>query len=178
MKIETVRTYIREFTIDDAQAVFAFNTNAQVTRFTGDAGMVESLEDAENVITQIWLKEYKQYGYGRWAVVDKSNDKVIGFCGLKYLPEIGMPDVGYRFLPEYWGKGLATETAIACVEYCRSSLGITKFFADVMADNIASVKVIKKLGLKFTGFVEEGGEHFMRFTQNSPTMLNINQYYK
>tara|TARA_Y100000034_G_C6744987_1_gene330800 strand:- start:19 stop:516 length:498 start_codon:yes stop_codon:yes gene_type:complete len=165
MKLETNRTYIREFTLADAEAVLAFSSNEQVTRYTGDAGLMTSLEDARQVISNIWLKEYKQYGYGRWAVVDKSNDRVIGFCGLKFLPDVGMPDIGYRFLPEYWGKGLATETAQACIKFCKEQLAVTAFFADVMEDNTASVNVIKKLGLTFTKYVQEGGETFMRFEQ-------------
>lgn len=165
MKLETNRTYIREFTLADAEAVLAFSSNEQVTRYTGDAGLMTSLEDARQVISNIWLKEYKQYGYGRWAVVDKSNDRVIGFCGLKFLPNVGMPDIGYRFLPEYWGKGLATETAQACIKFCKEQLAVTTFFADVMEENTASVNVIKKLGLTFTKYVQEGGETFMRFEQ-------------
>jgi RimJ/RimL family protein N-acetyltransferase len=165
MKLETNRTYIREFTLADAEAVLAFSSNEQVTRYTGDAGLMTSLEDARQVISNIWLKEYKQYGYGRWAVVDKSNDRVIGFCGLKFLPDVGMPDIGYRFLPEYWGKGLATETAQACIKFCKEQLAVTTFFADVMEENTASVNVIKKLGLTFTKYVQEGGETFMRFEQ-------------
>jgi RimJ/RimL family protein N-acetyltransferase len=165
MKLETNRTYIREFTLADAEAVLAFSSNEQVTRYTGDAGLMTSLEDARQVISNIWLKEYKQYGYGRWAVVDKSNDRVIGFCGLKFLPDVGMPDIGYRFLPEYWGKGLATETAQACIKFCKEQLAVTIFFADVMEENTASVNVIKKLGLTFTKYVQEGGETFMRFEQ-------------
>ena len=178
MKIETERTYIRQFTLDDAEAVLALNGNKSVTRYTGDAGAITNVNEARQVIKEVWLREYSLYGYGRWAVVDKSKDKVIGFCGLKYLPDVGMPDIGYRFLPEYWGQGLASETAIACVSYCQEQLGIESYFGDVMKDNLASIKVLKKLGLKFTGLVQERGFTFMRFKQSSPTLLNTSQFYK
>lgn len=178
MKIETPRTYIREFTIEDAEAVLAFNSNALVTRYTGDANMVKTLGDAKTVIKDIWLKEYAKYGYGRWAVVDKGSGKVIGFCGLKYIPEVGMPDIGYRFLPEYWGQGYATETALACVTYCKEQLGVTHFFGDVMEDNQASVKVLKKVGLKFNGLIKSYGDIYARYLLNSQSMLNTAQFYK
>jgi len=178
MKIETARTYIREFTLADAEAVLKFNSNAQVTKYTGDAGMVNSLEQARQVISDIWLAEYSKHGYGRWAVVDKASDTVIGFCGLKFIPSLGIPDIGYRFFPEYWGKGYATETAKACIAYCNDHLGVHEYFADVMADNIASVKLIRKLGLKFNGFIQEDGFTFMRFMRYTPTLLNTNQFYK
>ena len=178
MKIETTRTYLREFQLDDAAAVLKFNDNRDVTRYTGDAGMITSLNDARRVITDIWHREYKLYGYARWAVVEKSNLQVIGFCGLKYIPKLGMPDIGYRFLPEYWGKGLATETAMASVEYCRAQLNVQRYFADVMEENTASVKVIRKLGLRFHQYIKEDGFTFMRFKQGSRTLLNTNQFYK
>ncbi len=178
MKIETARTYIRQFTPADASAVLAFNGNTQVTKYTGDSNMVTCIEDARNVIFNIWLEEYKEHGYGRWAVVDKKTEQVIGFCGLKYIPEMGIPDVGYRFLPEFWGQGYATETAITAIDYCKSELNIVEFFGDVMEDNIASVKVLKKLGLKFNGYVKEEGLTYMRFMQATPTLLNVNQFYK
>lgn len=178
MKIETPRTYIREFTLEDAEAVLAFNGNAQVTKYTGDADMVSNLADAKSVIQDVWLQEYNKYGYGRWAVVDKGSGRVIGFCGLKYIPEVGLPDVGYRFLPEYWGKGYASETAVACIQYCKEELGITRFFGDVMEQNVASVKVLKKLGLRFSGFIDYCGETYQRYLMTTPTMINTNQFYK
>ena len=162
--LETERTYLREFSPDDAKAVLALSGNPQVTRYTGDADMVKTLEDAEGVIRTIWLREYKEYGHGRWAVVDKSSSVVIGFCGFKYIPQVQMPDIGYRFLPEYWGKGLASETALACIHFADVNLHIPKYFADVMPDNHASVRVIEKLGMKFSKNIEEDGETFRRFT--------------
>ena len=176
--IETTRTIIREFELSDAADVLLFSNNTDVTKYTGDTGKINSLNDAKNVITNVWHKEYDLYGYGRWAVVDIATNKVIGFCGFKYIGNIGMPDIGYRFLPEFWGKGYATETAIACVTYFRQVLGLSDFFGDVMEQNKASIKVLHKLGLKFNGFIKEGELTFMRFTQTTPTLRNVNQFYK
>ena len=115
--IETPRLIMREFTLDDAEAVYQFNSHKEVTRYTGDAGFVKSIDDAKSIINDIWLKEYHHYGYARWALVDKQTQQVIGFCGLKYEPELNAPDIGYRMLPEYWGKGLGMEASKAALEY-------------------------------------------------------------
>ncbi len=176
--IETARTYIREFELTDASAVLAFNSNPSVTKYTGDTGMVNTLADAQSIIENIWLEEYQEFGYGRWAVIDKGSNKVIGFSGLKYIPELDMADIGYRFLPEFWGQGYATETAFAAVKYGQEKLAISEFFGDVMEQNTASVKLLKKLGLKFNGYIVEHGEVFMRFMQTTPTLLNTQQFYK
>jgi len=162
--IETKRTYIREFEIEDGPGVLAFSRDQLVTRFTGDAGLVTNLDEAKAVITQVWKPEYKQYGYGRWAVVHKESGQVMGFCGFKHDKKLAMPDMGYRFLPQFWGKGYASETASACVDYGQKALGIEAFFGDVMPENIASIKVLEKLGLKFSHLIQEDGVSFMRFT--------------
>lgn len=163
MLFETQRTYVRPFTPGDVAAVLKLNSNAEVTLYTGDANEVQTPEDARAVIREVWLKEYAAYGYGRWAVVHKKDNQVIGFAGFKFLPEVGMPDIGYRLLPQYWGQGLATEVVLACAQYGRNTLGIKEYFGDVMADNHASVRLLQKLGLTFNRYVEYDGYRFMRF---------------
>lgn len=163
MRIETNRTIIREFTLEDAQAVLRFNNYPLVTRYTGDADMVNTLADAKKVISTIWLTEYEQYGYGRWAVINKIDHQVMGFCGLKFNPELGLPDIGYRFLPQYWQQGYATETATACLRYCQTQLNINDVFADIMPDNKGSIRVIEKLGFELSELIEFEGCQYLRY---------------
>lgn len=101
--IETERTILREFSEEDYTAVFEFSSNKEVLKYTGDVRL-ESLEQVKNIISNIWFSDYKNYGYGRLAVVYKPENKIIGFAGLKYLPELNKTDIGFRFLPEYWGE--------------------------------------------------------------------------
>ncbi|WP_171044281.1 GNAT family N-acetyltransferase [Pseudoalteromonas citrea] len=178
MKINTLRTIIREFTLADASSVLALNGDPIVTQYTADNSPILTLNDAQTVISNIWLHEYALYGYGRWAVLDNTTHKVIGFCGLKYIPEVGLPDIGYRFLPQYWGNGYATESALACTAYCKSELGVSQFFGDVIADNKASIRVLQKLGLKFSGYVKTDSITFQRYLLSTPTLQNTIQFYK
>lgn len=159
MKIitETERLIIREFNLGDAQAVLHFNTPAEVNRFTGDAGMCESLSDAENIITDIWLKEYQEYGVARWAVVLKETNTVIGFCGFKQDNHIDNIDIGYRLHPDYWGKGYATEANKACIEYAKKDMDLNHVLGDVVHENTASANVLKKLGMGFQSQYQEMG---------------------
>lgn len=62
-------------------------------------------------------------------------------------PEIELPEVGYRYLKEYWGRGIGTEAALACVEFARSDLKISKLVALIMPGNIASIQLAEKLGM-------------------------------
>ena len=101
-RLETERLILRYFEIEDAEAVLAFGSHPEVSRYTCDPSPIASLDDARHVITDTWHFDYRTYGYGRLAVVDKETDHVFGFCGVKYLSDLDEIDVGYRFLPDYW----------------------------------------------------------------------------
>lgn len=100
------------------------------------------------LIVEIWHADYRKHGYGRLATVDKATQRVIGFCGLKYLDDLKVPDIGYRFLPEYWGRGLATEAALATMQYGREQLGLDNVIGMALPENLASRRVLQKIGLR------------------------------
>ncbi|MBU2884038.1 GNAT family N-acetyltransferase [Psychrosphaera sp. B3R10] len=149
--IETPRLGFRHFTLSDAPAVLEFSSDPLVTKYTGDAGNVQTLDDAKNVITQVWFSDYEKYGYGRYAIVHKKDNKVIGFCGLKFLEEKQLPDLGYRLLPQYWGQGLGMEAAKACLEYGFETLKLPKVIAMAMPDNSGSLSILANLGFTNLG---------------------------
>lgn len=155
--IETERLLLREFTMDDFEAVYEFNSNLELHKYTGDE-IIQSLDRAKEIIRDIWLEDYKKYGYGRWAAIYKPENRIIGFAGLKYLPEFDQTDIGFRFLPEYWGKGLATEASLEIIKYGFEKLGIDKIIGIAMADNIGSWRVLEKIGLTLYKVDEYDGE--------------------
>lgn len=144
--IETKRLLVREFTLDDYEAVYEFNSNKELHQYTGDE-IISSNERAKEIIKNIWLNDYETYGYGRWAVIYKSNNKLIGFAGLKYLPEINDTDIGYRFLPSYWGIGIASEVSVEILKYGFENLNLNRIIGIAMPENIGSWKVLEKIGL-------------------------------
>lgn len=156
-KIETDRIILREFTIADYKDVYEFGSNLEVQKYTGDK-IIESLNEAKELIKNVWYEDYKQYGYGRWAVIYKPENKIIGFAGLKYLPEFNETDIGFRFLPEYWGKGLATEVSKEIIKYGFEKLNLDKIIGIAIADNIGSCKVLEKIGLSFYKIDEYDGD--------------------
>ncbi|MCL1079979.1 N-acetyltransferase [Parashewanella spongiae] len=153
---ETERLIIREFTLEDAEDVFMFNSNNEVNRFTGD-DCLKSIEDAKKIIREIWLYEYQKYGYARWATELKETGKVIGFTGFKFETRstVQATDIGYRFLPEYWGQGLATESGLACIEYAKKHMSLEQILGDVVVDNTGSSNVLKKLGFSYHSQYQE-----------------------
>src|ERR1700750_2464326 len=127
--IETDRLVLRELTTDDAEYFYELNLNINVIRYTGNLPFV-SIEEARSFLEH--YKDYHQNGYGRWAVINKSDHEFLGWCGLKYDPATNETDIGFRFFEQYWNKGFATESAEACVHYGFEKLKLTKIIGRAM----------------------------------------------
>ena len=114
-------------------------------RFTGEPP-ISTLDAAERAIAN--YSDFDDVGYGRWACVLKETQSVIGFCGLKYLSDLDVVDVGYRFLPQHWGHGLASEACIASLDFGFRTLRLDQIVAFVMPENAASIRVLEKSGMR------------------------------
>ena len=144
-QLETERLRLRLFTHDDLPVMFILNTDPDVIKYADTP--VKDMAEAKQRLEEGPLADYRKYGYGRFAVELKETGKVIGFCGIKYLPEIDLPEVGFRYLKEYWGKGIGTEAAQVCVDFARQDLEIKKLVALIIPENIGSIRVAEKLGM-------------------------------
>src|SRR4030095_3221708 len=147
--IETERLLLRTFTEDDAALLFELNIDPEVTRYTHDA--MTDLSQAKKVLDEVILTQYALYNHGRWAVLQKSNLQFAGWCGLKCVPERQEIDLGYRFEKIFWGKGFATEAAFACLPYGFNRLGFQKIVGRALPENLASIRVLEKCGLRYVG---------------------------
>lgn len=146
----TKRLLHRAITPDDAEAFFALNSNPDVMRYTGEPPL-ESVEQARDAIEA--YPDFTTLGYGRWGCFLRDTDQLIGFCGLKYLDDLdpGAVDVGFRFLPEHWGKGYATEAATASLAFGFETIGLDRIIALVLPENAASIRVLEKIGMGLVG---------------------------
>ena len=157
---ETERLTHRAKTEADAAAFYALNSNSDVMKFTGDVGF-ESEEQAAQAIRD--YPDFERYGFGRWGCYLKATGQLIGFSGLKYLPDLDEVDLGYRFFPEFWGQGIATESALACVEFAFRSLELTSVIGLVLPEDVASIRVLEKSGFQADGEIEPDGMRVLRF---------------
>lgn len=148
--LESERLLIRPFKLGDEAAMFELNSNPTVQKYTGDT-LIKTLKQAKDTLENVVFKDYKKYGYGRLAVIYKPDNKLIGFTGIKYLPEAsGESDLGFRFLPEYWGKGIATESSKMSLEYGFKTLNLKKIIGFSEVENVASTRVLQKVGFHIT----------------------------
>ena len=157
---ETARLHHRELVAEDAQDVFDFNGHPLVMKYTGEP-LWKSLEETEQRLRD--YTEFTRIGFGRWGCVYKPENKVIGFSGFKYIPELDEVDLGFRFHPEYWGHGLATESALACIEFGFERLNLKRIVALVLPENMASIRVLEKEGMHDDGIFQFEGKPTHKF---------------
>ncbi|MBC7866397.1 MAG: GNAT family N-acetyltransferase [Gloeobacteraceae cyanobacterium ES-bin-316] len=146
--LETPRLILRRFTDSEADAalIFQLNNDPEVLKYLHEP-LLESKEQARLILQNTILPQYENK-LGRWAVHLKSNG-FIGWCGLKYRPEINETDIGYRLMKSAWGKGYATEAANACLKYGVDYLHLSSIIGRAEIKNLASIAVLKKIGMHF-----------------------------
>jgi len=147
--LETDRLLFRKFTIDDAGLIYDLNLDPEVTKYTKDP--MTDVEQAKKVLREVILPQYSLYGHGRWALHLKEGNEFIGWCGLKYRPELDEIDLGYRFKKKYWGKGYATEAAAACLDYGFEKLRFRDVYSFTSVLNKSSERVMQKIGMEKEG---------------------------
>ena len=145
--LETERLIIREHVLSDAPFFFTLNSNYNVVKYTEDSSF-KTIEEAEKIVQYV-INQYKENGYGRWLVTEKETGNPIGWCGLKFHTDTKETDIGYRLLESAWGKGYATESAKACIDYGFKHFNLNRIIGDAMKENTASINVFKKLGMTY-----------------------------
>jgi ribosomal-protein-alanine N-acetyltransferase len=105
------------------------------------------------------LKHWTQHGFGMWMVRDAETSAIIGRAILRHLDVEGVDEieVGYGFMPDYWGRGLATEIAQACVRLGFKRLGLPSMVAITTMPNLASQRVMQKAGLAYERDIVHAG---------------------
>ncbi len=146
-EIETLRLQLRHCTFADEDELARIRGDAEVMRFIGDR-KPQSREQVKELLYEI-TNHWQKHGFGRWAVVDKADNQFIGLCGLNYLDNTEEIEIGYLLAKPAWGKGIATEAAKACLRYGFEELQLEQIVAVAFPENIASRKVMEKLGMKY-----------------------------
>ena len=157
--IETERLALRRLTEDDAPMILALLNEPSFLQFIGDR-KVRTLEDARAYITNGPMAMYERHGFGLWHAGLRETGEAIGMCGLIKRDALPDVDVGFAFFPGFCGRGYATESAAAAIEFGKQQFGLTRIVAVMQPNNAMSRRVLEKLGFETEGTVRlvEGGD--------------------
>lgn len=132
--------------MDDLDAMAEILGDREVMRFSLSGPY--DREKTRNFL-ELTQSHYDKYGTGLLAVVHKEEQRVIGYCGIVFQDIDGenLPEIGYRLHPQFWGKGLATEAAMAVQEYGFNEMKYDKMISIIESENVGSIRVAEKNGL-------------------------------
>ena len=149
--LQTKDFITRDIEEDDLEGMFDLDSNSRVHKYLGE-NPIKTKDQARDIIKNI-REQYDTNGIGRWAIEDKKTGEFIGWTGFrlegKLRPDREYIDIGYRLREKFWGKGIATETALACLKYGFETLNYDKICGCAEIEHIASNKILQKIGLKY-----------------------------
>lgn len=110
------------------------------------------------------LKTIRRYGYCQWPLIYKADCKLIGYCSFVNIDDA--PEIGWRLAREYWGRGLATEAAQTVFKHGTETLALQRMIATVHAADVASIRVIEKLGMMLMKRFDRDGREVMLYSMD------------
>jgi RimJ/RimL family protein N-acetyltransferase len=175
--LDTHRLILRWLSPDDAGFILRLLNEPSWLRFIGDKG-VRTIDDAHAYILKGPVEMYSRLGFGLYLVELREEGVSIGICGLLKRDSLEDVDIGFAFLPQYWGSGYAYEAASAVMEYSRKVLGLNRIVAITSPDNDRSVKLLEKLGLRFEEMVKlsQDSEEVRLFATDENSFTQRNHY--
>ncbi len=145
--LDTTRCHIREITIEDVDRLYEIYSKPGITKYM--EGLYEVREDEISYTKDYIQYHYGFYDFGMWIIEEKTANKMIGRAGFDMREGYDAPELGFMIAQEYQRRGYATEVCEGILAYGREQLGFSVVGAFTDLRNVASVKLLEKLGFIF-----------------------------
>jgi [ribosomal protein S5]-alanine N-acetyltransferase len=158
---ETERLVVRYFTATDYDNYFGLQGDPRVMKYIRTA---RTRQESDTFLTEKILPSSKEDFRGYWAVQLKDSRIFVGCFVIIPMPDdVAKTQMGYSFLPEHWGKGYATEVARHGVTYFYNCTPLEEIYGVTESENIASQKVLTKVGFTYHRSKREEGKELFEF---------------
>lgn len=146
-RVASKRLILRPFDANDIPVFAKMSADERVMKYVA-SGTQDFAEVSETI--SYFLSHLKRYGYGVMAIHDKASKDLVGYCGFNHHNIDGKEyvELGYRIIPEFWGKGYATEAAGKMLDYAFNDLKLPELISIIHPEHMASIKVATKIGMK------------------------------
>jgi len=161
LRLETSRLTIRHFTAGDAQSLFDLDHDPEVVRYIGPFVLDSPAAYEERIHTVYAAYSERTDGLGLWAVIERETGRFAGWVCLRPAAEYRFAsaasflsddaELGYRLMSWAWGRGYATEASQELIADIRTRSPQRRIVATALESNGASIRVMEKCGLRFTG---------------------------
>ncbi len=155
MRLETERLVLRSVVPSDASNLHLLYSDPEVMRFL-PPGPPVTLEQAQQRVERR-MKMEAELGYAPFIILKKDSGEFIGSGGVQPVKDTTDVEIAYHFLPSAWGKGYATEAAVAILDFGFRTVGLREIVAVAYPDNTASWRVLEKIGMRDVGIAKYHG---------------------
>ena len=155
--LETDRLILRWFEPGDGPFILDLLNQPSFVHFIGDRG-VRTIKEARDYLSEGPGQSYMEHGFGLNMVELNEDRAPIGMCGLLKRPTLDDVDLGFAFMPKFWGQGYAFEAAAATLAHGREALGLERIVAITDPENQASIRLLEKLGMSFERLIQLGDD--------------------
>lgn len=147
---ETERLLVRQYTGNDADALFQIMSDSRVHIYTKDKDRPWDERRTEEYVNFMIDKDFKTMDCFHGAVIEKESNRLIGLCGLNPY-QTDEPEIEFKLGVPYWGKGYATELGRQIIEKAFVETDIKGIYGMAQPENLASRKVLEKIGMNYVG---------------------------
>ena len=153
--IKTERLILRRMKLSDAEDIFAYAFDEELTKTTNWSAH-KTIQDSENYLRTM-IKRYSYNQASEWCMVLRATGKVIGTCGfVSWVPKHYSGEIGYSIARKYWNMGLTTEAIRSVIDFGFNVVKLNRIEAKCKIHNIASERVMQKVGMQLEGIMREG----------------------
>lgn len=174
--IETERLVLRMFEAADLDAAFVIFNDDDVQKYLSPANR-RTRQQLKVTLEKLALR-WQERGFGIWCVCEKSNNKMIGYSGFQYLDDTPQVELLFGFLKDFWGGGFATEAANGCLRFGFEEAQFAKICAATHPENLASRRVLEKIGMAFDKKSEHYQTNSITFTVSRDEYAPSKNFYK
>lgn len=156
---ETKRLFLRKLTPNDVDYLVEFFTDADAMRYLPATKDIDGIKDWISLVQ----KSYDHYGYGPWAVIRKSPNQFLGYCGLYLQEDVdgnNEIEILYGLIRKSWGNGYATEAAMGVYEYGKNKLNLNRFVSLIEPHNIRSINVAVRIGMELRNRINRWSRNY------------------
>ena len=151
-QLETKRLILRRLQGTDSDALYSILGDEEVTRYYDDATFIQVSQANEQI--EAWENGFLHRRCIRWGIKIKENGALTGTCGYYGIHPWHMrASIGYELGRPYWRQGLMTEALHAIIDLGFRDMNLNRVDALVMPDNIASIRLLEKIGFKNEGLL-------------------------
>jgi len=165
VRLETERLILRPVCTNDLDDLASLYSDPEVVKYLA-TGVLTKAEVKQKL--DLMVEHWQKHGYGVWALIHKTDGRFIGRCGIGHFHELDAVELAYTLAKPYWGCGLACEAARAAILFGFDQLGLPRVVAYARKENIASQRVMAKIGMTYREDTQYAGKDAVVYTIENP----------